>query len=213
MAILSVYWLIFRASYLVRNPDGQRQERVSTAAALLNTVLLLLCFKYQSTHPEWAFWALLFLGGVEALLGRVVHAQRRRRTAVIVLTTMGVVLLIAAFPFRYSGMNLSVFWLLEAETLLLIGVWTREIVFRRLGAAGTVVAAIQMIAVDAARICGMRSDGADVSSHPREALLFPIARYWICLVEKLRWRISMRSRWLLTIARRRQESFGSGWPE
>lgn len=175
VAILSLYWLIFRVSYLVRNPDGHRQERVSTAAALLNTVLLLLCFKYQSAHPEWAFWALLFLGGVEALLGRVMHAQHRRRTAVIVLTTMGVVLLIAAFPFRYSGMKLSVFWLLEAEMLLLVGVWTREIVFRRLGAAGTVIAAMQMIAVDAARICGMRSDGADVSSHPREALLFGVA--------------------------------------
>ncbi len=175
VGILSLYWLIFRGSYLLRNPDDDRQERISTVAALSNTILLLLSFKYQSTHPEWAFWALLWIGGVEALLGRMLDTQRRRRTAVIVLTTMGVVLLVAAFPFRYSGLKLSFFWLLEAEMLLLIGVWTREIVFRRLGAAATVVAAAQMIAVDAAKICGMRSDGADVSIHPREALLFAVA--------------------------------------
>jgi predicted membrane protein DUF2339 len=175
VGILSLYWLIFRGSYLWRNPDDERQERFSTVAALLNTVLLLLLFKYQSTHPEWAFWALLWIGAVETLLGRMLDAQKRRRTAVIVLSTMGVVLLVAAFPFRYSGMKLSVLWLLEAEMLLLIGVWTREIIFRRLGAVATVVAAVQMIAVDAAKIAGMRSDEADVRSHPREALLFAVA--------------------------------------
>ena len=72
------------------------------------------------------------------------------------------VLLIAAFPFRYSGMRLSVLWLLEAEALLLIGVWTKEIVFRRLGMIATLVVAGQMIAVDAARIFGRRMDGADL---------------------------------------------------
>ena len=39
------------------------QERLSTAAALLNTSLLLALLKYQSVHPEWAFWALLAIGG------------------------------------------------------------------------------------------------------------------------------------------------------
>ena len=130
--ILGLYWLIFRMSYVFRRPNEERQERVSTAAALLNTALLLALFKYQSTHPEWAFWALLAIGAIETLLGQL-PITRRRRSAVIVLSTLGVVLLIAAFPFRYSGMRLSVLWLLEAEALLLIGVWTKEVVFRRLG--------------------------------------------------------------------------------
>jgi hypothetical protein len=172
--ILALYWLVFRISYLLRHPQGEGQERISTVAALLNTILLLLLFKYQSAHPEWAFWALLTIGAIETALAQLPVA-RRRRSAVIVLSTLGVVLLVAAFPFRYSGMRLSVFWLLEAEALLLIGVWTREIVFRRLGAIATLVAAGHMISVDAARIYGMRADDADLRSYPRVAIIFAVA--------------------------------------
>ena len=134
-ALLLVYWVIFRVSYVFRKPKTAGKSMISTAAALLNTVLLLLLFKYQSTHPEWAFWALLAIGAVETGC-RQLPITKRRRTAVIVLATLGVVLLIAAFPFRYSGTRLSILWLFEAETLLLIGVWTREVVFRRLGRGG-----------------------------------------------------------------------------
>ena len=172
--ILVLYWLVFRVSYLLRQPQGGRQERISTVAALLNTILLLLLFKYQSAHPEWAFWALLTIGAIETALGQL-PVTRRRRSAVIVLSTVGTVLLVVAFPFRYSGMRLSVFWLLEAEALLLIGVWTREIVFRRLGAVATLFAAGHMISVDAARVYGMRMDDADLRSHPRVAILFAVA--------------------------------------
>src|SRR6266699_1324712 len=63
--ILVLYWLVFRVSYLLRKPQGGRQERISTVAALLNTILLLLLFKYQSVHPEWAFWAMLTIGAIE----------------------------------------------------------------------------------------------------------------------------------------------------
>ena len=164
--MLAVYWAIFRLSYVFRSPSDQRQERVSTVSALLNTVLLLALFKYQSTHPEWAFWALLAIGGIETALGQL-PVTRRRRSAVIVLSTLGVVLLIAAFPFRYSGARLTVLWLLEAEALLLIGVWTREVIFRRFGGAAALLVAGQMISSDAARICGIRMDGADVRSYPK----------------------------------------------
>jgi uncharacterized membrane protein len=172
--ILALYWLIFRISYVLRRPSEERQERVSTAAALLNTALLLVLFKYQSVHPEWAFWALLAIGAIETLLGQL-PITRRRRSAFIVLSTLGVVLLIAAFPFRYSGMRLSVLWMLEAEALLLIGVWTKEIVFRRLGALAAVLVSGQMIAVDAARIYGRRMDGADLSPDFRLAVVFVVA--------------------------------------
>src|SRR5207247_11036747 len=64
-AILALYWVIFRISYVLRRPDDDRKERISSIAALLNTVLLLALFKYQSAHPEWAFWALLAIGGVK----------------------------------------------------------------------------------------------------------------------------------------------------
>jgi uncharacterized membrane protein len=172
--ILGLYWLIFRISYVVRRPSEEQQEHVSTAAALLNTALLLALFKYQSTHPEWAFWALLAIGGIETLLGQL-PITRRRRSAFIVLSTLGVILLIAAFPFRYSGMRLSVLWLLEAEALLLIGVWTKEVVFRRLGMLAALLVSGQMIAVDAARIFGRRMDDADLRPDFGLAIVFVAA--------------------------------------
>ncbi len=172
--ILALYWLIFRMSYVFRRPSDQKKERISTVAALLNTALLLALFKYQSTHPEWAFWALLAIGAIETLLGQLA-VTRRRRSAFIVLSTLGVVLLIAAFPFRYSGMSLSVLWLVEAEALLLIGVWTKEIVFRRLGILAGLVVAGQMIGVDAARIFGRRFDDADLRPDFALAIVFVVA--------------------------------------
>jgi len=172
--ILALYWVIFRISYVLRQPQDDRKEKISTVAALLNTVLLLALFKYQSAHPEWAFWALLAIGGIETVLGQL-RVTRRRRSAVVVLCTIGVILLIAAFPFRYSGTRLGVLWLLEAEALLLIGVWTRETVFRRLGALASLLVAGQMLSFDAARVLGMRMDGADVHADFRLAILFAVA--------------------------------------
>jgi len=172
-SILLTYWAIFRLSYLFRHPS-EAKERISTIAALLNTVLLLALFKYQSAHPEWAFWALLAIGAAETTLGQLPFT-RKRRTAVIVLSTIGVVLLIAAFPFRYSGARLSVLWLFEAEALLLIGVWTREIVFRRIGLLAIVLVNGQMVAFDAARVYGIRMDGAIMRAEFRLALLFAVA--------------------------------------
>ena len=173
-SILALYWLIFRTSYVFRRPSDERQEHISTAAALLNTASLLALLKYQSVHPEWAFWTLLAVGAVETLLGQL-PITKRRRNAVIVLSTLGVVLLIAAFPFRYSGMRLSVLWLLEAEALLLIGVWTKEVVFRRLGVLGALLVSGQMIAVDAAQVLGRRMDGADLHPDFRLAIVFVVA--------------------------------------
>ncbi len=171
--ILVLYWLIFRLSYVFRQPNAQ-QERISTAAALLNTSLLLALLKYQSVHPEWAFWTLLAIGAMEAAFGQA-GPTRRRRNAVIVLSTLGVVLMIAAFPFRYSGTRLSVLWLAEAEALLLIGVWTKEIVYRRLGMVASLLVAGQMIAYDAAEICGRRMDDADLRPDYALSVLFVVA--------------------------------------
>ena len=172
--ILILYWLIFRLSYVFRMPSQKGQERISTAAAVLNTSLLLALMKYQSAHPEWAFWVLLAIGVLEVVFGQL-PATRRRRNAVIVLSTLGVMLLIAAFPFRYSGTRLSVLWLTEAEALLLIGVWTKEVVYRRLGMIASVLVAGQMIAYDAAEIFGRRMDDADLRADFPVAILFVIA--------------------------------------
>lgn len=170
VAILASYWLIYRISYVVRRVDDVSQENVSTVSALLNSVLLLAVLKYQSVHPEWAFWALLVAGAIEITLGQL-PITRRRRTAFAVLTTIGAVLLVAAIPFRYSGARVSVLWLLEAEALFLIGIWTREIVFSRLGMLAGFAAAVEMICYEATRVFGRRMDAADLSPDSRVGLL------------------------------------------
>jgi hypothetical protein len=130
--LLCLYWATYRWSYIARRIDNANEERVSTLAAILNTSLLLGLFKYQSVRPELAFYALLLLGAVELSLGEL-PATRRRRIAFIILSTMGIVLLVAAIPFKYSGMDTAVIWLAEAQMLILAGVFTHEILFRRFG--------------------------------------------------------------------------------
>ena len=172
-ALLILYWAAFRTSYLVRRVQSPRQESVSGGAALLNAFLLLGLMKYQSVHPEWAFWFLLFLGAAELALGQSPIA-RRRRAAFVILSTLGVALLVAAFPFRDSGEHLSVLWLMEAEAFFLAGVLVGESLFRRLGMLASFVAAGQMIAVDAARVLGERWDGARVVNDLRLGIVFAL---------------------------------------
>ena len=157
--LLIFYWALFRGSYVGRRVAGAYQENVSTVAALLNTFLLLAVLKYQAIHPEWAFWCLLIFGAVELGLARL-PLLRQRRTAFVILSTLGTALLVAAFPFRYSGFRLSVLWLVEAESFFLAGVLSREILFRRLGMLAGLVLAGQMLSVDAAEVYGARMDGA-----------------------------------------------------
>jgi len=130
--LLCLYWATYRWSYIARRIDNTNQERISTLAALLNTSLLLGLFKYQSVRPELAFYALLILGAIELSLGQL-PATRRRRIAFIILSTIGIILLVAAIPFKYSGMDTAVIWLAEAQMLILAGLFTREILFRRFG--------------------------------------------------------------------------------
>jgi len=130
--LLCLYWSIYRWSYIERHIQSNAQEIVSTLAAILNTSLLLFLFKYQSVRPEFAFYGLLVLGAVELALGQL-PAARRRRAAFIILSTIGIILLVAAIPFKYSGMDTAVIWLAEAQMLLLAGVFNREILFRGFG--------------------------------------------------------------------------------
>jgi uncharacterized membrane protein len=130
--LLCLYWATYRWSYLARRMQNPAQENVSTLAAILNTSLLVALFKYQSVRPELAYYALLLLGVVELALGQL-SVTRQRRMAFTILSTMGIILLIAAIPFKYSGMDTAIIWLAEAQMLLLAGVFSREILFRRFG--------------------------------------------------------------------------------
>lgn len=147
--ILCSYWFIFRLSYILRTTTEDNQENVSTISALLNGGLLLAVMRYQSVRPELAFWFLLGLGFAELLLAQL-SITRRRRSAFVVLTVIGSALVVAAIPFRYSGMSLAVLWIAESQALLLAGIGTDEPVFRRLGGLAMVPAALVLVFHDAA---------------------------------------------------------------
>ena len=76
--ILVLYWATFRISYVARKVASPRQESYSTIAALLNTMLLLVVMKFQSTHPELAYYALLGIGVLEFAFGQLPVTRRRQ---------------------------------------------------------------------------------------------------------------------------------------
>ncbi|HVZ18116.1 MAG TPA: DUF2339 domain-containing protein, partial [Terriglobales bacterium] len=169
-AILVSYWFIYRVSYVARRVDVDSEEHVSTVAAMLNTAFLLMLMRYQSLHPEWAFWVLLALGAVEMILGQL-PTTKCRRMAFAVLSTIGATLLIAAIPFRYSGSNVSVLWIMESEALFLIGIWSNEIVFTRLGLVAGIATAGQMLGVNTFRVLMDRIEHINMAPNYRIGLL------------------------------------------
>lgn len=130
--ILVLYWAIFRVSYVVRKIASPRHEAISTVAALANTMMLLGVMKFQSTRPDLAFYALLAIGAMEFILGQL-PITRRRQAAFALLTVVGTLLVFAAIPFKFTGNNIALFWMIAAEALLVAGIVQKEILFRRLG--------------------------------------------------------------------------------
>jgi hypothetical protein len=153
--LLCLYWAIYRWSYIARRIQANTQEAVSTFAAILNTSLLLFLFKYQSVRPEFAFYALLVLGAVELALGQL-PITRRRSAAFVILSSIGTILLIAAIPFKFSGMDTAIIWLAEAQMLLLAGVFVRETLFRGFGLLVAALTAGDMLVNQAAPTLSLR---------------------------------------------------------
>ena len=174
-ALLLAYWLIFRLVYVFRTPSNQTQQLLTTTTAILNTVGLLGLLKYQSSHPEWAFYGLLALGVAELVLCFV--ARPKNRIAFIVLSTIASVLLLAAVPFRYSGASWQLLWLLEAEALFIAGIRLHESVFRRLGILAGFATAGYVIVTSATEIAAE----PDHTDHLRTAIVVFMAAiiFWL----------------------------------
>lgn len=131
-AMLFFYWVVFRASYIVRKPANASEEHMSTAAAVLNSLLLLATLRFQSVHPELAWVLLVTVGAIELALA---HIVRIRREAFIVLTVLGSALLLAAAPAHYAGPgnDVAILWVVGMEVFLISGAVVNEVVFRRVG--------------------------------------------------------------------------------
>ncbi len=146
-AILLFYWITYRVSYVIRKTKSPSEEHISTVAALLNTLFLLGAMKFQSVQPKLAFWVLLFIGAAEFICGQL-PITRRRREAFVVLSVLGATLMIGAIPFRYSGNNVAILWLVGAEAFLIAGVMVSEVVFRRLGLLAGLLVGLHLIGID-----------------------------------------------------------------
>ncbi|MGH9478244.1 MAG: DUF2339 domain-containing protein, partial [Terriglobales bacterium] len=151
--ILVLYWAVFRVSYVARRVTSRRQERVSTIAALANTILLLALLNFQAVHPGRAFYALLAIGGLELCFGQLT-VTRRRRASFALLTVVGTLLIFAAVPFHFSGNNIALLWMIAAEALLLAGIVQREGLFLRLGLLAGCVTSVPLF-YGAHRILGL----------------------------------------------------------
>lgn len=167
--ILLLYWTVFRFSYVARRIDSPRQESISTVAALLNTMLLLVVMKFQATHPGLAFYALLGLGVLEFTCGQL-PITRRRRPAFALLTVVGSLLVFAAVPFKFSGNNIALFWMIAAEALLIAGIVQRERLFRVLGLVAGALTGLLIIG------------GAQDILHFRQTSQAPLAKDGILLL-------------------------------
>lgn len=177
--LILLYWLIFRIAYVLRVPRDQREENVSSLAAVLNSIGVLGLLKYEAAHPEWAFWALMALGAVE--MGLAFQVRSRRRQAFVVLSTIATVLLVSAVPFRFHGVSWPVLWLVQAHVLAVCGLRLGEPVFRRLGLLAGVVTGGVLAFHDVLPLLLIRLDSPDPGRHVSltVALALAAALYWI----------------------------------
>jgi hypothetical protein len=161
-AMLFFYWLMFRISFVARHTRTDFEEHVSTAAAVLNSALLLGLLRFQSVHPELAYVALLAVGALELAFGQMV---KRRREGFVVLTVMGAALLLAAAPTHYagsSGHEIAILWLVGTEVFLITGVLVKEVVFRRIGLFTGLLVGLRLASSDLRELITARMSGEEV---------------------------------------------------
>jgi Predicted membrane protein (DUF2339) len=132
VALLSTYWAIYLVSYFLRDADTTSQTQLLTASFLLNAGGYLAVLHHQSFHPELRFWFLTAAGLIYFAVSAFSRA-RSRRLAFILASTLGMTLIVAAVPYRYSGSSLEILWLVEAEAVLIIGLRLRDAHLRLLG--------------------------------------------------------------------------------
>jgi len=178
-ALILLYWLIFRAAYVLRTPLNAKEESISSLSAVLNSIGVLGLLKYQSAHPEWAFWALMALGAIEMALA--FRVRSRRRQAFVVLSTIATVLLVSAVPFKFHGVSWPVLWLVQAQVLAFSGLRLSEPLFRGLGLLVGVITGGVLAFHDAGPLLLFRLNYPDPAHHASltVALVLAATLYWL----------------------------------
>ena len=178
-ALILLYWLIFRLAYVLRTPLDKNEENISSVSAVFNSGGVLGLLKFQSAHPEWAFWALLALGCLEMALA--FWSRPKRRQAFVVLSTIATVLLIASVPFRFHGVSWPILWLVQAQVLAICGLRLGEPVFRRLGLLAGLATGAVLAFHDVLPLALFRLDYPDPSRHwsLTAGLTLAALLYWV----------------------------------
>lgn len=131
-ALLIFIWVIFTISHYLRRGKTETQERLLQFSLLLNTIGYIGVSSYQSVHPELAFSFFAIVGIVYFGLAYLSRRLNRHRSHLLTWT-IAAVLVVLAIPYKFSGNNLGLVWLAEAEMFLIAGFRLRELWFRRLG--------------------------------------------------------------------------------
>jgi uncharacterized membrane protein len=134
VGLISAYWAIYMVSYFLREAENVQERQLLTASFLLNAAGYLTLLHEQSFHPEWRFWFLLFAGCAYFAISAWAR-ETGRRTAFMLASTLGAILVVAAIPYRYSGGKLEIVWLIEVEALLIAGWRLADRFLRALAAA------------------------------------------------------------------------------
>lgn len=140
IVVLTAYWGVYLISYFLRKSVSLLQTQLLTASFLLNAAGYLFVLHHESFHPSWRFWFLLAAGAMYVAISGFSRSIDRR-LSFILASTLGVALLLAAVPFRYSGGSLEILWLIEVEALLMIGWRLPDAHLRSLGWAGAAILA------------------------------------------------------------------------
>lgn len=162
VALLTAYWLVYLTSYFLRSGATRAEVELLTASFLLNAAGYFIVLHEQSFYPAMRFWFLLAAGVVYVGIS-VFSKVTNRRLGFILASTIGLALLLAAVPYRYSGGSQEVLWLIEAEAFLIAGWRLPDRHLRRLGWAGSAVLAVYVFVHDLA--------GRLAVSHPRNSAL------------------------------------------
>jgi uncharacterized membrane protein len=143
LALLIVYWSMFRASYIVGGRQSDSENRLAALGAVVNTLGFVIVGAQHPLDRGLEFAALVVLGSADLLFARVVRA---RPIALSTLVTVGVTTIAAAFPVFFDARVVSVAWLLESEALILLGARSGVVLFSRLGIAGSAITAVHLLA-------------------------------------------------------------------
>ncbi len=125
-----LYWCIFTWQNLFLT--GSMTPRLRQFHAFANASLFFLSVGYLGHLPELRFYFLSAFGLIYLALAYL-WFHRKERTDFRIHATVAVVLLVGAVPCKLVDDSVFIAWLLEAELLLLLGFYLKDVYLKTLG--------------------------------------------------------------------------------